>query len=410
MKKTLKSILAIALALIMSFGSLTVFAAEGDKIGWDFGWWVDEYLWAGEATVGKNTVSCNEDAYQTYFDFNAENSGYYSIIYDTNIIDWAGFPVKLKGQKASGESFVTYIADDDGFITVIVKLEIGATVLGVDYDNLETPSAEITIDYLGDAVTDIVIDEKCTADLVDNNDIYCEYSEGAMLADYKVVFSSGKSIEFEKSAVNFECADYTEGENKIIVVFEDFKKEVTVTVSSVESIVKSAELSNYQNYTNIKYDYNENSDMNWIYDESVKITFTNGETFVAPINSSEGIVIFPNGKEYYVSVGYEHNEDGALVLSVYVAGIKFAEYACTENEAGIFENIDSLKNENYYDFSEFLNELTWYLDRPFEEESDSEFFKALGEGFFDSFVSFSYMISRIFENFMAFFKYYLIIA
>lgn len=410
MKKALKSILAIILTLITAFGSLTAFAAEGDIIGWDFNWWIDEYLWAGEVNVGKNTVSCNDEAYQIYFDFNAENPGYYSIVYDSNIVDWAGFPTKFNGQKASGESFVAYIVNDDGIITILTKLETGMTVLGVDYGNYETPSAEITIDYLGDAITDIVIDEKNCKDLVDKYDIYCEYSEGTLYTDYEVIFSSGKSIGFEKSSVGFECADYKEGENTVVIVLEDFRKEITVNISSVKSIVKSAELTNYQNYTNIKYDYDENSNIYWIYNESVKITFANGETYIVPISESEGLAVFPNGKEYYVEVVYEYNDNGNLVLSVYVAGVKVTEYDCTESNAGIIENIGSLKNENYYDFSDFLNELSWYLDRPFEEESDSEFFESLGESYFDILISFSHMLNRIFENFMVFFKYYLVIA
>lgn len=405
MKKTLKSILALTLALIMLLGTLTVFAAEGDTVEWDFVWWTDEYVWAGEAKTGANTITYNDEANQVYLDFNAEKAGYYTVRYNSTIIDWAGFPYKYDENKASDESFIDYYVDENDIQTTLVKLDAGSTILGVDYYNSEVSSSDITIEYLGEAVTDITVDEKFLVGMLDEYDIFCDFSEGYMFTDYVVTFSEGKTYGFEHSYLEFKCENYAEGENTVTAVFEEFEKDIKVNVFSVESTVKSAELSNYENYTSIVYNYEGESNAYYIFDESVKVTFSDGTTYTAPISYSQGTVIFPNGREYPVSVYYSSSDDGPT-LAIAVAEKEVTVYECTESQAGVLDNIGALEDENYYDFYDYIEEIYYGMENAVEIEDGDEFIKAATELFFDSLSSFSYMLSDIFSNFMQFFKYY----
>lgn len=406
MKKRLKSLLAITLALILSFGSFTAFAEESNTVEWQFNWFADEYTRFGEATLGKNTVSYSEETNCQYYDFAVTDSGYYSLTFNFDEIYWAGFPASYAKNYASGENYI-FSVEDENTVTIISELEAGNTILGVDYYNNEVESSEITIDYLGEAITDLVFDEEKLNDFIDGYDIICKGIDGAMIADFDVVFSSEKSFKLEGVQIGFTCEDFKEGENIVTVDFNEFKKDITVTVHPVEYYVSGAELSNYENYTTIKYDYNNSSNMNYISGESVKLSYANGETFVAVIDYSEGIAVFPNGKEYRVVVDYEYNEEGIIVLAIYVAGSKIKEYECTETEAGLIDNIGSLKNENDWERNDFYGNIVWGINRIIYSGSIISAFEAACEFFFDFFISLSDLSNDLFRNIMYFLKYYL---
>lgn len=406
MKKTLKSILAVTLAFILAFGGFTAFAAEENTVEWDFGWWVDEYTRSGEAVLGTNTVSYNEDITYQYYDFTAENPGYYSLTFNFTEIDWAGFPESYSNNYATGENIV-FSVENENIVTIISELEAGSTVLGVDYYNYEVESSEITVEYLGEAITDLVFDEEKLDDFIDGYDIICRGTEGAMIADFDVVFSSGKSFELEGAQIEFTCEDFKEGENTVTINFNDFEKEITVTYHSVEHYVSGAELSNSESYTTISYDYNGSSDIYYISGESVTVSFTNGKSYTAGIEYNEGIVILPNGKEYPVYVDYEYNKEGVVVLAIYVAGTKINEYECTETEAGVIDNLGSLKNENDWERSYFFSDIIMGLSNIIYSDSIVSAFEAAREFFFDFFISLSHLSDGIFSNIMYFFRYYL---
>lgn len=405
MRKTFKSLLALTLALILTFGSFTAFAAEENTIEWDFGWWVDEYTYSGEALLGTNTVNFSEDTNYLYFDFTAENPGYYSIAFDYSEIDWACFPSTYANNYATGEN-ISFSVEEETVVTFVSKLEAGSTVLGVDFFNDEIQSSEITIEYLGEAITDLIFDEEKLNDFIDGYDIICRGNEGAMIADTEIVFSAEKSFTLEGIQIGFTCEDFKEGENTVTVKFEDFEKVLTVTAYTVEHYVSDAELSNSESYTEISYDYNGSSDIEYISGESVTVSFTNGKTYVSGIEYGEGIVVFPNGKEYPVAVKYTYNENYEVVLAIYIAGSKINEYKCTETEAGLLDNLDSLKNENDWEKNNFLGDVIYGISSIIYSGSIVSAFEAAREFFFDFFISLSHLSDGLFSNFMYFLRYY----
>ena len=408
MKKTLKSLLAAALAFIIAFGGFSAFAENKNTIEWDFSWWVDEYTYFGEASVGENTVSFSEDTVYQYYDFSAENDGYYSVTFNYTEIDWACFPQSYSNNYAVGENIVFSVEDETkSTVTFISKLKAGGTVLGVDFYNSEIESSEIVVEYLGEEITDLVFDETKLSDFIDGYDIACRNSEGAMIADFDVVFSNGNKFTLKETQISFACEDFKEGENKITVEFDDFEKEITIAYHTVGYYVSGAELSNSENYTTVSYDYNGSSDITYIYGESVTVSFTNGKTYTAGIDYSEGTVVFPNGKDYPVIVDYEYNEKDMLVLAIYIAGAKINEYECIEAEEGIVGNLGSLKDENDWARSNFYESIIYGISSIFYSGSVISAFEAAREFFFDFFISLSGLSDSLFSNIMYFLKYYL---
>ena len=166
MKKTLKSILALTLAFIMTFGTTTALAAEGDTLEWIFDdEYSEEYTCYGEFKEGKNMVLCSEDSSEhKYYDFNAKE-GYYSISYtnpdDTGFIGWLFTPYEFEDGKAYDYAYPFcenyYYDDNNEHYTTIFKFDAGETVIGVNaYCGFEDTEIEVNVEYLGESITDFV--------------------------------------------------------------------------------------------------------------------------------------------------------------------------------------------------------------------------------------------------------------
>ena len=148
MKKTFKTIVAAVLCLIMSFGAFSAFAAENTIVTW----YDDAFYYGGELQLGKNNIEVNNDKY-VYYNFNAENGGYYEISYPDAIED-NEVAVVWNLEKNGG-----YYYQEDGILndldSCLFFFDEGDVNLGIIFAvEYEEKNADVSIEYLGSEITD----------------------------------------------------------------------------------------------------------------------------------------------------------------------------------------------------------------------------------------------------------------
>ncbi len=416
MKKTLKSILAITLALILSFGSLTAFAATEDTLQWYFGDVITEYTWQGELTEGSHKVTCKTDE-MTFLSYklNAKDGFYllsFSYPMDTGYIDWVGIPEEVTDGVAYDFTLPVYVyasdtADDDRVIyDMIFKLDAGETIVGVDaFVSEENADLSLFVEYLGESVTDFDIISK---ELISGYDIYLGDSEGWLYTDLTVNFSGGKTKVLKYCETKFKCDVIKKGENVLTVKFGDLEKDFTVTVNSIDYYIKSAELSNADKYTEVFIDYNGDY---WYYpvtDDYVTVTFTDSTQQDVFIDYGYGRVELPNGKDYPVFIYSDSDYNDNYYLCISICDDIVKKYECTATKCDIIENGGILIEENKSEFVNFFSDLYWGLDDALMFDTVTEIFRSLFGTSFDTLIGAANLFSGLFENIVTFIKFYLV--
>lgn len=415
MKKTLKSILAITLALIMSFGTLTAFAAERDTLEWIYDdEYTTEYTYYGEFKEGKNTVLCDEDGSEhKYYTLNAKE-GYYSFSYtnpmDVGNIDWVGAPYRMENGKAYdfADRVIDSYSDGElaGDYVRVYKFDAGETIIGIDaYYSTEDTEIEVTVEYLGKSITDFDIPVK---ELVINDDIYEEQTDGELYTNLSVTFDETNKVDFINCYIEFTCEEIKEGENVLSFELGNAKKDITVTANPIEYYIKDIELHDAEHYAQTFVDYNGDS---WHYtldDAVATVTFADGSEKDIFFYNGEAEITLPNGKEYdiYSHYFYDSNED--TILSLYIGGKDVKRYKCTVVEYDIIENGDLLVDDTKSEFRRFLNRLSDALGTATDFNTVSEIFENLFGSFFDTLINASDLFGGIFENIVSFIKFYLV--
>lgn len=417
MKKTLKSILAITLALIMSFGTLTAFAATGDTLEWYFGG--DEpyvYTSQGELQEGDNTFTCEPGDYSyPYFTLNA-NKGYYLISFnypsDIGYIDWVGIPETITdGVAYSILGFISVYENTDNNDTVVLdlicKLDAGETFIGIDAWAYEE-NAEFTVsaEYLGESITDYDVKNK---EYISGYDVSIGETEGWILSDLTVTFSNGTTEEFYDSELYFSCEnEIAEGENTFAFEYDGIEKEFTVSVNSIDHYITAAELSNAEDYNEVFVDYNHDV---WYYnvlDEVLTVTFNDSTQQDVSIYDGFGVVELPNGNKYPVYVYSDTDYNGNFYLCINIAGTVVKEYECTVTECTVVENGAILIEDVKYEFRDFFGDLYWGLDDALVYNTVAEIFNSLFGTFFDTIIGTANLFSDLFENIVTFIKFYVV--
>ena len=417
MKKTLKSILAITLALIMSFGTLTAFAAEGDTLEWVFEYDDEtlEFEYFGEITEGTTVISTQTETYRRYYTFDAKE-GYYLFTKgdysQESYIDWVFTPDEMKNGTAynTANSVIDWweqIEDserEEG--NTIYKFEAGKAVIGLFVTAVPgTEAPELKIKYLGKDITDFDI---ATKEFVLGYDLYRGDSEGWLNTGVSLVFDGTKTINVKDSGLDYTSEIIKDGENVLTFELGDITKDITITAYPVEHYIKDAELSNADYYAQefIDYDYDY-----WHYSvdgEAVTVTFTDLKEKDVIIKDNWGTVKFPNGNEYPIEIYYDYNNDDNRVLFITIAYKEVKEYECTVTKYGIIENGEILVENNHSEIGDFLNSIYWELDDATYYNTIFEIFESLFGSFFDTLINASDLFGGIFENIVSFIKFYLV--
>lgn len=415
MKKTLKSILALTLALIMSFGTLSGFAAEGDTLEWIYDdEYSTEYTCYGEFKEGKNTVLCDEDgSEQKYYTFVAKE-GYYSFSYtnplDNGWIDWLGIPYKIENGKAYDFARTVFDSYNEGELggdySLVYKLDAGETIIGVDtYYSAENTKIDVNIEYLGKTITDFDISEK---ELLLNRDIYEGETESELYTHLSVTFDETKTIEFPNQFIIYSCDEIKAGENVLTFEIEGLTKDITVIANPIEYYIKDIELHNAEHYAQIFVDYNNDT---WYYDIDgavATVTFANGSEKDIFFHGECADVTLSNRKTYAVFAYHHYSyDDGERYLSLYIGDYE-KNYKCAEIKYDIIENGEILVEDNKSEIADFLNCLYWELDNATYYNTTFEIFESLFGSFFDTLINASDLFGGIFENIVRFIKFYLV--
>lgn len=416
MKKTLKSILALTLVLVMSMGTLTVFAAEGDILEWIFdGEYTTEYTYFGELKEGKNTVICSEETSEyKYYTFDAKEGCY--LFSCTTFSDSEGWidgirtPYEIENGKAydSADCLVsTYTYDDTSEnFSIIYKLNAGENIIGIEtFCWAEEAEIDLNVEYLGQEITDFDISDK---ELLLNSDIYEGSCGDELNTDLIITFDGTKTVKFEDEYVYFSCDEVKEGENTLTFEFGDITKDITVIANPIEYYIKDIELLDAEHYAQVFVDYNNDT---WIYNldgAAATVTFADGSEKDVFFEGDSAEVTLSNGKTYYIwsDINYSY-DDGERYLCLYIADYE-KEYKCTVVEFNILENGEILVDDTKSDIADFLRDIYWELDDATYFNTISEIFESLFGSAFDTLIGVSDLFGNVFENIILFIKFYLV--
>lgn len=380
MKKFLSFILA-AIILACPLCSFATNAAE--TMDWYF---CDEeylnecepwiYTFGGETALGENEITFDGVNFCTYFTFNAEASGYYYVECNDAEIDWLGFPESVKNGSAYREATSCYISEDDINKDFIFRLDAGETYLGVDFLYFADPEDKynISIEYIGEEITDINFEDGTFENLILYYDLY-DGDISEISADFEVIFSSGKSVELKEKYIYLHTENYewVKGENNATVSFMDFEKEVVVTAFEISDFIADVNFTNYDDYKNIKREFSDYYYSDDIYGAKLIFTLASGE--MVEINTGYDETIEINGRDYWLYVFYNHINSEETEIVVYVGGYAIKTYECNTEKSTLAEGArllgsrvgENIKNASYNLRLAISEIFTVYDENYFEE-------------------------------------------
>ncbi len=336
MKKKIKSALAIILALMLCFGSISASAAdtaENEKlIIWD-----TEYIYAGEATEGENSIDYNEDICFYYDVFNVTKAGYY--LFTFSEFTWFCIPDEFDeelGQYITlKENFYSF---EEGLSKSLMYLEPGKTFIAIDLYSDYNGENKYSIEYFAEEISDIYIQE-FNKDLIYYNDEFYfsdDSNYGEVYSVPTVTFSNGKTFEPNNpQIISFETELIEGNKYNFTVTFGEYSKVYEVTRGFYADFVKDIKLSNEELFLTVFRDYSGyyftyNGFYVWepfFTGESVTITYTDGKTFTAPLydyNYGSTMIVLPSGEEAELSIhyniDYDEETDEESVSLVYAIG------------------------------------------------------------------------------------------
>ena len=362
MEKTMKSIIAATLALVMLLCSVPAFAAGADEtVKWY--WWEDNYHeYHYEGVLEEGTVEFGKDTPEyIYYTFDAQEEGYYLM---TEENEWLGaiMPEEIKNGSFYGEIYcdehIGKIAETGDFAS-LWYLEEGEHIIGFYLGGgTGSPStlAEcggFSFEYCGKEVSDLTFDENSLEGLVLNCDLRINEHSGreneyymADIDGVTVTFSGGKTVTVDDNGYYVYPQDkIKEGANELEVELLGYKEDITVTAYPLSHFISSAQLVNVENHTDIKmfYDYGYECDGDFS-GETVTVTFADGTKKNYALDEFGGAdITLDNGREYYIDVYYSFdlNECDLYISFGYYETL--CKYECNVEQASVKENLEWLK-------------------------------------------------------------------
>ena len=376
MKKTLRIMAAFILAAVMAFGTASsAFAADEStlKMEWTnlFGddysfYFSDVVLKEGENTItyadiNADIMSIDEEELRgincVCYEFEAEESGYYlmSTLSDTVY----AVAENYNGKKASGCcDFISYGEEPYNRIFYIEK---GTALVGVTFaieSYILMDSAKI--EYLGSEIENYTLNEERLDDFIIGLNVWEDNSgEIAMASDCEITFTPENKLSVNDIVLMGTCRTTPkEGKNKAAVELFGIKKEVEFTAYYIDTLVKSAEISNLDDHTVFSYDYKGERHYEDASGETITVKFNDGTEYSAVLNESAAEIILPTGLIVNAYAGLTLNNDGSYDFIVSVGNEIIEKYDVTEENNTFFENIGTLTDDNfealYKSFDDFI--------------------------------------------------------
>ncbi len=366
MKKIMKTLTAVILALTLCFACVPAFAEDAAK---NVYWYYkesstssDTYTHIGDVKVGENTVEYDfeynyDEPYQRpllYVAFEAPVGGYYMIGIDAD--SWISSTMLVPEKYGDDGKVYGYAACEkmDGECKYFYRLPAGKNVIGIDAVMLSSGCANLNIEYLGDAVNDIVCNETMFTDMIEDYDIDIYSNNIARLCyfNYEVVFSE-KTVKFEENDLYCDIDPET-GEYSL--TFLDYSERADITTVKHKDIVKDVEVVNPDEcLAGVEYYDGTIDETGSEYLKEVKVTFADGTVKIYELDEHNSATIrLPNGREAYVSAYYtEHWSYEDDILALYemklvtqFAGNDYREYSINTEAADFNSNMDRMMENN----------------------------------------------------------------
>lgn len=340
-KRTFKSVIAMLLAVILSFSTMSAaFAVNiGDEIEWPYDRtyeFTDEYIYKGELAEGTNVIKEDDAEYcEVCYTLEVEKSGFYLFTYGDefamSISDKTvnGLPVDYADTISSFK-----YENDTAENRILAYLEAGTTFIGMYYYS-NYIDEKLDIEFISEELADFEIDEASLQNLIIDYDFgYGSYLGFDLKRDVKLVFADGKEMLFEDAYIRFIAegagGEAVEGENNVTVNLFGLEKQYKLTCYHADYFIKSVEISNLDKYLkaykyyypgDYGYDiYGTEDDPDGIQGEVATVTLNDGSKVTAEIYLYEPIVVaLENGSEIYLFYG-EAEVDGKLCFAVTTFG------------------------------------------------------------------------------------------
>ncbi len=417
MKKTLKTLIAVILAMIIATGSMSVFAAnENISYACDSDSDIIEFAFAEILNEGKNDVESPDTEY-FYFTFDAKESGYYAFEYSWHDLNMFHVPEKKENNVYYGYADSELLMSEDdydaGLETYLVYLEKGSNIIlsAAFFDGFS--KTEVNIEFAGKKLTGLDISGGVDYNLIfgygidewDRNDKTIEYNFTP--GESTLTFDTGKKYDGFIYDILFESEiELIEGEYDITFEYMGVTFEKRIKIYDISINVLSIDVKNYEDYDTVTEYFDGCIDYDLTGLEFV-ITFGNGkkETIVSEGYGMMGIDL-QNGSPYYVflSYGYKPDEDGNVNFVVELGEREYVRLPAEKVKASKLEDSKHLAEENIYVIEDEFFMLEWNFKDIFFVLGSDLFFDNLAYFLKDLFTLVPDISAGVFENFIMFLK------
>lgn len=318
-----------------------------------------ETPYSGILAEGENLIPTDEYSYDFWFDFYADESGYYSI--SSMQADLDIFVAETDDQvdkryfvNEKSESVVPLYYLNKGEYLVFAYYTGESVDIATESDAAKPVEGfKINVEKYGE-ITDVIINEDAYKDITFNTSfvILKDKNGNDVIGDYNyytVIFSTGKKIEcFNR--FNLVCnGDFVNGENTVTAIFGFFKKELILTGYYITYFIKNIEIINppvaYEIYRGAYVCDNPFDNIRY------KVTFTDGTT-----KECGSSVILPNGEKVYINASINDEAE----ITVYVLNNDYiVDQKLTIEEASFEMNLDYLTKNIKFHFDEIRDD--WYF-------------------------------------------------
>lgn len=415
MKKALKT---LALIMLTVFLFTLVASAQGKTIEWDYEYGYREiYNYGGELKLGSNSISPvgKPDWFDlsgfrldyVYYDFDVEKTGYYNILIDSDFAYVPSVSQDIRDGVVYGEN-ERFNLDDEGFS---VYLEEGECIFGIDFFVYEFSDedyiGELNIEFIAEEITDIQIEDEYLEDIILGYHIDPEYDENNVFripAKGKVIFNNGKEREFYQDLEAEYSDDIAPGENKINFVLNDFKKEYTVQIKTVDDYIEKIEIGNPEEVAVITqtfipdYAYSPDCYIELIITKPDGTKITENEVY----NYYD--IDLKGDKQLEIWFDYYRNDDGKWYFTAESCEKEYLSIPCEIIPAS-FENNCFIFIEKVVDCILFMrSDFSWYMSDAIGILSGLSITERF-ESFLDAFASIGDCCSEIYKLTEMFYNY-----
>lgn len=360
-QKTLKSIIAMALALILSLGiASTAFASNG-SITWTVDGETAECTYHSDLAVGTNTIKIEESDYY-YFDISELENGYYSAKLSDDVFEYFCTPEK-SGNKYVGWGDMKLIGGIE-YIIFHRDENVDIAIGGVPGT---TDSTTIEIEYLGENIESVEIENE-EEFLVDCDFDNYGTNEWAGYFDTKVTFTGGKTFEAEDLRCYFSFAGEPQrGENTINLTFIDYTSEQVISAAYISDYISGVEAEIPEGVAaNVYYHYY--FDLINTVDE-VTVNFTDGTSKTVKPGQTYCPLTLPNGREIKLRFEYYlYVPTLTVFFRVYAderyGGTSIGTFELNTEKASFSDNVEHFKQNVILDFERidyYIDNITEYI-------------------------------------------------